>query len=116
MIRALKAWFLLVLLAMLAVTTWAGSQENIFVAGGRLVRDPWGLATLFDAYFAFLAFWLWLAWRERTWLPRILWLVAILGLGNLAMAAYVLLQLFGLGKGSDLGALFQRKALPDSRP
>lgn len=116
MIRALKAWFLLVLLAMLAVTTWAGLQENIFVAGGRLIRDPWGLATLFDAYFAFLAFWLWLAWRERTWLPRILWLVAILGLGNLAMAAYVLLQLFGMGAGSNLEALFQRKALPEARP
>ncbi len=116
MIRALKAWFLLVLAAMVAVTTWAGMQENLFVAGGRLIRDPWGLATLFDAYFAFLAFWLWLAWRERTWAPRILWLLAILGLGNLAMAAYVLLQLFGLSAGSDLGALFQRKALPGSRP
>lgn len=116
MIRALKAWFLLVLLAMLAVTTWAGLQENIFVAGGRLIRDPWGLATLFDAYFAFLAFWLWLAWRERTWLPRTLWLVAILALGNLAMAAYVLLQLFGMGAGANLEALFQRKALPEARP
>ncbi len=116
MIRALKAWFLLVLFAMLAVTTWAGMQENILVAGGRLIRDPWGLATLFDAYFAFLAFWLWLAWRERTWAPRLLWLLAILGLGNLAMAAYVLLQLFGLGAGSGLDALFQRKPLPGARP
>lgn len=113
MTAALKAWFLLVLLAMLAVTTWAGMQENLFVAGGRLIRDPWGLATLFDAYFAFLAFWLWLAWRERAWLPRILWLLAILALGNLAMAGYVLIQLFSLGPGADLGALFQRKPLPD---
>ncbi len=114
--RALKAWFLFVLSAMVAVTTWAGMQENMFIAGGRLLRDPWGLATLFDAYFAFLAFWLWLAWRERTWAPRLLWLLAILCLGNLAMAAYVLLQLFGLEEGSGLDALFQRKALPGSRP
>lgn len=113
MTAALKAWFLLVLLAMLAVTTWAGLQENIFVAGGRLIRDPWGLATLFDAYFAFLAFWLWLAWRERGWLPRLLWLLAILTLGNLAMAAYVLIQLFQLPAGADPGALFQRKSLPE---
>ncbi|MFN8010674.1 MAG: DUF1475 family protein [Holophagaceae bacterium] len=116
MIRALKAWFLLVLLAMLAVTTWAGLQENLFVAGGRLIRDPWGLATLFDAYFAFLAFWLWLAWRERTWLPRILWLLAILALGNLAMAAYVLILLFQLPAGAGPDALFQRRALKDARP
>lgn len=116
MIRAAQAWFLLVLVAMVVVTTWAGLQENVLLAGGRLVRDPWGLATLFDAYFAFLAFWLWLAWRERSWLPRLLWLLAILALGNLAMAAYALVQLAGLPPGSDLGALFQRKPLPGSRP
>ena len=32
-------------------------------------------------------------YKERRWLPRIVWLIAILLLGNMAMSAYVLLQL-----------------------
>jgi len=107
--RGLAIWCSLVLLTMLGVTTWASLQENVLEAFLRLGRDPWGLATLFDAYFAFLAFWLWVAWRERTWVPRLAWLLAILGLGNLAMAAYVLLALRRLDPGADPDDLLRRK-------
>jgi hypothetical protein len=86
-------WFLLVLVVMAVVTTWAGLQENVLAAFVRLGRDPWGLATLMDAYFAFLAIWFWIAWKEGRWLPSLLWLLAILGLGNFAIAAYLLLEL-----------------------
>lgn len=109
MIRALKLYFVVVLIAMVAVTTWAGLQEGVLAGGARLLGQPWGVATLFDCYFAFLAFWLWLAWRERAWLPRLAWLLAILLLGNLAMAAYVLLQLARIPAGGGLDQLFQRR-------
>jgi len=36
------------------------------------------------------------AWLEKTWLRRISWLVAILLLGNIAMAIYMLVRLFRL--------------------
>jgi hypothetical protein len=108
--RGLTLWFLLVLVAMLALTTWASLQENVLDAFLRLGRDPWGLATLFDAYFAFLAFWLWVTWRERTWSARGAWLLAILALGNLAMAAYVLLALRGLPAGANPDDLLRRKS------
>lgn len=90
----LVVWFLLVLVAMAAVTTWAGRQENVLAAFVRLGRDPWGLATLLDAYFAFLAIWFWIAWKEGRWLPSLLWLIALLALGNFAIAAYLLLELW----------------------
>jgi len=90
---ALRFWFLFVLLVMVGVTTWASLHENVVAAFLRLARDPWGLATLADAYFAFLVFWLWVAWKEGCWSSRIIWLLAILLLGNLAMAAYVLIEL-----------------------
>jgi hypothetical protein len=35
----------------------------------------------------------WLAYKELRWLPRVGWLIAILLLGNMAMSAYLLLQL-----------------------
>lgn len=91
--RLLVLWCVLVLLAMLGVTTWASLHENVVAAFVRLARDPWGLATLFDAYFAFAAVWFWIAWREACWPTRLLWLAAILLLGNFAIAAYILIVL-----------------------
>lgn len=107
--RGLALWFTLVLIIMIAVTTWASLHENVFAAFLRLGADPWGLATLFDGYFAFLAFWLWVAWRERHWIQRIAWLLAILTLGNMAMAAYVVLALYRLPADADPDALLRRK-------
>lgn len=104
--RALQFWFVFVLLTMVAVTTWASLHENVVAAFTRLAADPWGLATLADAYFAFLAFWLWVAWKENNWGMSSLWLIAILLLGNLAMAAYVLTE---LARTDSIEALFARR-------
>jgi hypothetical protein len=48
---------------------------------------------LLDAYFGFLTFYVWVWFKERRFLPRAAWFVAIMLLGNMAMSAYVLLQL-----------------------
>jgi hypothetical protein len=49
-----------------------------------------------DAYFGFLTFYVWVFFKESRHLPRIAWFVAIMLLGNMAMSAYVLLQLVRL--------------------
>ena len=54
----------IVLVAMVAVSTWASLEANVLVGFQRLFADRWGVATLFDAYFGFLWFWLWIAYRE----------------------------------------------------
>ncbi|HJV91036.1 MAG TPA: DUF1475 family protein [Holophagaceae bacterium] len=90
--RALLAFCLLVFAAMVAVTTWASLESNVAAGFARVAADRWGLATLFDAYFGFLWFWLWVLWKERGWVRRWLWLVLLLALGNLAIAAFVTLQ------------------------
>ncbi len=100
--KGLRAYALLVLLAMLAVTTWASLHENVVAATLRLARDPWSVATLFDAYFGFLWFWLWIAYREACGWTRFVWLAAILLLGNLAMAAYLLAALARLPEGATV--------------
>ena len=96
MIPALKAFFAFVFVCMVTVTVRASLDRSVLVAAVEMARDPWGLATLADAYFGFLTFYGWVAYKETAWLGRALWLVAILLLGNLAMSAYVLLQLFRL--------------------
>lgn len=55
---------------------------------------PWFIATLFDAYWGFLTFWCWVVYKEGSWVARGAWLLAILLLGNIAMAVYALIQLF----------------------
>lgn len=92
-------WFLriaaiFVLLSMLCVTTWAGDFVALWKMPREVATHPWFIATLFDTYFAFLAFWAWVAYKETTALARGLWLLAILLLGNIAMSIYVLRELF----------------------
>ena len=79
----LRFYFVFVLAAMLAATTWASSQVALWKMPREVATHPWFIATLIDTYFAFLVFWLWLAWRERTWLARLGWLLGILLLGAL---------------------------------
>lgn len=109
MIVFLRFAFSLVLVAMLAVTSWASSVVALWNTPREVVLHPWFIATLFDTYFAFLTFWLWLAWKERTWPRRLGWLVAILLLGNIAMAIYVLIQLFRLPTTASLEDLLTRR-------
>ena len=110
--RTLALVFVGVLAAMLAVTTWASLDRSVLEAAGDIWRDPWGRATLFDAYFGFLAVWLWIAWRERTLGARIAWAVALATLGNIAIAVYVLRSLWRLPADATIDDLFRRRERP----
>ena len=94
MIIFLRCFFAVVLVSMLAMTGWASTQCSLFAIPREVGSHPWFIATLLDAYWGFLTFYCWVAWKETSWLSRILWLVAILLLGNIAMAIYALIQLF----------------------
>jgi hypothetical protein len=47
----------------------------------------------------------WVLWKETRALPRVLWFVAIMALGNIAMSAYVLRQLARLRPDESMGVL-----------
>jgi hypothetical protein len=93
----LKILFSCILLSLLLYNGWAATQQAVFDWGGLKGPDRyWTIATLMDAYFGFLTFYVWVFYKESRRLPRLLWFVAILLLGNIAMSAYVLLQLLRL--------------------
>ena len=96
MIVTLRIFFVVVLISMLAVTGWAQSQVPLWKIPGNVGGHPWFIATLFDTYWGFLTFYCWLFYRETSFLGRVLWLIAILLLGNIAMAIYMLILLFRL--------------------
>lgn len=108
--RPLWVFATLVFVVMVAVTTWASLEANVLVGFQRLLADRWGVATLFDAYFGFLWFWLWILYKEASFGRSLLWLVLLFALGNLAMAAYVMIQLFRLKPGRGVEDLLLRKA------
>lgn len=107
--RGLRIFSITVLVAMVAVTTWASLEANVLVGFQRLLADRWGVATLFDAYFGFLWFWLWIAYKEGRPGRSLLWLLLLLTLGNLAMAAYVLVQVARLQPGEGPQTLLLRR-------
>lgn len=94
--RVLFVLFSAIFAAMVGVTVTASFERGVFTALADLWSDAWFRATLADAYFGFLTFYCWVAYRENGWIGRVLWLLAILYLGNLAMSVYVLACLWGL--------------------
>ena len=68
------------------------------------------MATLYDAYFGFITFFVWVAYRESRFWVKALWFVLIMGLGNIAMSLYVLIQIFRLKPGEPAYAILLKKA------
>lgn len=111
MIVFLRVFFAVVLVSMLGVTTWASSHVALWDLPRDIYGHPWFVATLFDAYWGFFTFYLWLAWKERTLTRRVLWFIAIVLLGNIAMAVYVLMIVFRLPTSATMkDVLMQRSA------
>jgi hypothetical protein len=97
----LQILFALILVSMIIVTGYASTHQSMFAWTGMTVGQDryWTIATMCDAYFGFITFYVWVVYKEPRWLPRVLWFLAIMAFGNMAMASYVLLQLLKLPKG-----------------
>jgi hypothetical protein len=91
--RFLMALFGAIFVWMIVMTTRTSMVQSILDAGPGFSANPWAVATLWDAYFGFTTFFVWVAWRERSMGARILWFVLIMALGNIAMSGYMLIQL-----------------------
>ena len=99
--------FSLIFVTLLGWTVYASLQQPVSEWGG-LTTAPnhyWTIATLIDAYYGFITFYVWVAYKEQGWLPRIGWFIGIMLLGNMAMSAYVLLQLRRLPAARPLSDL-----------
>lgn len=101
--------------ALLLVSIWASGQVGITPVLADLFHNPgggsnpWLIATLFDANFGFLWFWLWAQYKERTTFARIAWLVVFLATGNMGMAVYMLITLYRLPKNATIDDVLLRR-------
>ena len=104
----LLALFCAIFAVMIGVTLWSASRSSLLDPAVRAAfnAQPWAIATLFDAYCGFITFFVWVAFGERGIGMKIVWLVLILLLGNIAMSFYVLLQLVHMKPGEPISSLF----------
>jgi len=109
MILFLRTLFLLVLASMLGVTTWASLQCPLFAVPRDVFTHPWFIATMFDAYWGFTTFFVWVCYKQTSWFARVAWFIAIMLLGNIAMSAYCLAGLFRLPRDGKLSDLLTRR-------
>jgi predicted permease len=108
-LNILKVLFTFILFAMLSVTITATIHQNIFEAVGNIWPNWWFRATLADAYFGFLTFFVWVAYKELHLWRKLVWFALIMLLGNLAISAYMLLELYKLQAGDNLETLLTRR-------
>ncbi len=108
-VPALRLFFALALAAILFATTRASLDYSILEVPERIGHDTWFQATLTDAYLGFLSFYCWIFYLERSRASRLLWLIALLLLGNIAMASYALNRLLRLPADAPVRDILLRR-------
>ena len=81
------------LLAMTAVLVYGFTVGSFSAEGARLLAMPWGVVSLVDLYVGFALFSGWIVFREKAWLPSLIWVVLMMVLGFWAGALYTFIAL-----------------------
>lgn len=67
------------------------------VDGQKILTNPWGIVSLVDLYVGFTLFSAWIVYRERSFLPSLIWVVLMMTLGFFTGALYTLVALIQSG-------------------
>ena len=105
----LKILFAAIFVWTVVMTVRTSMAMSLWDAPLLFAANPWAVATLWDACFGFLTFFVWVCWKETSLGLRLLWFVLIVCLGNIAMSFYVLLQLMRLGADEPAHAVLARR-------
>ena len=81
------------LLAMTGVLIYGFTVGNFGVEGAKLLAMPWGIVSLVDLYVGFALFSCWIVFREKAWLPSVIWVILMMVLGFWTGALYTFLAL-----------------------
>jgi len=109
MITTLKVLFSAVFVFMTYSVITTSMQSNLFKEWHYLAGIPWMKATIYDFYCNALPIMIWVAYKETNWFSKILWIILLAGLGSIATAGYILLQLFKLKDGEGVKELLLKK-------
>ena len=88
-----KVIALLGLLAMSVVLFYGFTIGDFSIDGAKIIANPWGIVSLVDLYVGFTLFSVWIVFREKSWLPSVIWVVLMMTLGFWAGALYTFIAL-----------------------
>lgn len=91
--RVAKWIALLGALAQGGILIYGFTQGDFTGAGSFFFHDPWGIVSLVDVYVGFVFFSAWVFFREKKWWVALLWVAAIMILGNFPAGVYAFLAL-----------------------
>jgi hypothetical protein len=61
-----------------------------FAADGALIlQNPWGIVSLIDLYTGFVLFSIWIVYREKSILPKIIWVALMMVFGFWTASLYM---------------------------
>ena len=81
------------LLAMTGALVYGFTVGDFLAEGSKLMAMPWGIVSLVDLYVGFALFSCWIVFREKAWLPSVIWVILMMVLGFWAGALYTFLAL-----------------------
>ncbi|MDK2981192.1 MAG: hypothetical protein PWQ55_1539 [Chloroflexota bacterium] len=80
-------------LAQGGILIYGFTRGDFSAAGDFFTNDPWGIVSLVDVYVGFTFFSAWVVYRETHWWSAVLWVAAIMILGNFPAGVYAFLAL-----------------------
>jgi hypothetical protein len=81
------------LLAMTAVLIYGFTVGDFAGEGATLLAMPWGIVSMVDLYVGFTLFSCWIVYREKAFLPSMVWVVLMMVMGFWAGALYTFIAL-----------------------
>ena len=97
-------------LAMTGILIYGFTVGDFVEDGSQILQNPWGLVSMVDLYVGFILFSGWIAYREKSIVMAVIWIVFMMVLGFFTGSLYAFLALvssdgdwkkFWLGKHSE---------------
>ncbi|MCC6230375.1 MAG: DUF1475 family protein [Phycisphaerales bacterium] len=84
--------FALLAVVLIALIVWASVEKHVLEIFKVMLAERWGIVTLIDLYAGFVVTATWICVLERRAWRALPWLIAMVFLGNLATAVYVVFR------------------------
>ncbi|MFI5452300.1 DUF1475 family protein [Pedobacter sp. UC225_61] len=105
MITTLKIIFSALLVWVTYIVVSTSLDSSLFKEWDFLGSIPWMRATLWDFYANIFIITLWMFYKEKLVLLKIVWVILFVCLGSIATCSYVLIKLFNLKPGEGVKEL-----------
>lgn len=86
---ALQVIFFAGFLALLGAIIYGVAARDIIAEGNIMLAVFWGQFTFIDIYAAFIVFYLWIVFREKSLIKSIVWFVLIMLGGSMSIMLYL---------------------------